>query len=285
MKSNWNKIILTIGVCSFTVAVAIADQQMQAVSEQTNNLAGTDTNNWRTKPILSQRFVWMAATTDKKEIHLGELALQKSDNSNVKSFAQRIISDHKDSWEKLQTIAEKEGLKFPGTNVVAPRMNEQWDTNSADMENPALERQDMDSPPHLASLLVSNADNSLVNKQMAVDWDSLSGVDFDRAFVKHMVAGHEEAIREFEVASASLQDSDLKEYADNTLPVLRDHLQMAQNLESQIVNSSYSNPTNSSVTRTGDNDGATNNWVSGSNMNTNNVATAEPHHWWQFWKH
>ena len=71
-----------------------------------------------------------------------------------------------------------------------------------------------------------------------VDWNSLSGVDFDRAFAKHMVAGHEKAIRKFEAASASLQDADLKEYAENTLPVLREHLQMAKSLQSQIVNSS-----------------------------------------------
>ena len=249
---------------------------MQSTSD-TNNVAGMDTNAWRTTPTMSQQFVWMAAMTDKKEIQLGELALQKSDNSNVKSFAQRIISDHKSSCEKLQAIAEKEGLKFPGTNFMAQGVNGQWDTNSAGLESPAKEMQDMDSPPHLASLLVSNANNSMDNGQMAVDWNSLSGADFDRAFAKHMVAGHEKAIRKFEAASASLQDADLKEYAENTLPVLREHLRMAQSLQSQIANSSYSNMTNSSTAGTADNGEAAN--------NTNSVAVTEPHHWWQFWKY
>lgn len=283
MKSNWNKSILAVVFCTLAAAVASADDQTPSASTNNNFAAGMDTNAWRTMPSMSQRFVWMAATTDKKEIHLGELALQKSDNSNVKSFAQRIVSDHKSSCEKLQAIAEKEGLKFPDTNFTARGMNEQWDTNAAGLEHPAMENQDKDSPPHLASLLVSNADNSMVDQHMAVDWDSLTGADFDRAFAKHMVAGHEKAIREFEAASASLQDSDLKEYADNTLPVLREHLQMAQSLQSQIVNSSYSNPTNSSMVRTDNTGEATNNWAP--NSDTNNVAATEPHHWWQFWKH
>jgi putative membrane protein len=257
---------------------------MQPVSGTTTNITGMDANKWRTMPTLSQRFVWMAAITDKKEIQLGELALQKSNNSSVKSFAQRIVSDHNSSCRKLKAIAEKEGLNFP-TNFMARGMNGQWGTNSIGLENPAMERQDMDSPPHLASLLVSNADSTMDDRQMAADWDSLSGAEFDRAFAKHMVEGHEKAIRKFEAASASLQDADLKEYADNTLPVLRDHLQMAQNLQSQIVSSSVSNLTNSSTSGSDYNGGKTHNWAAHSNLDTNIVATTEPHHWWQFWKH
>lgn len=148
-----------------------------------------------------------------------------------------------------------------------------------------MESQYMDSPPHLASLLVSNTDNTMNDGQMAVDLNSLSGADFDRAFAKRMVAGHEKAIRKFEAASASLQDSDLKEYADDTLPVLRDHLRMAQDLQSQIIGLSGSNLTNSSMSGSDYNGGTTNNWAAHSSLDTNTVATSEPHHWWQFWKH
>ena len=78
--------------------------------------------------VTAQHFVWEAATTDMKEIHMGELALQKSDNSDVQSFAKRIISDHKKACKKLQAIAEKEGLNFPDTNSMAWN-NDRWATN------------------------------------------------------------------------------------------------------------------------------------------------------------
>ena len=74
------------GLCAFSADVAIADEQMQPASGITNTVAGMDTNTWRTMPTTLQRFVWMAAMTDKNEIQLGEMALQKSDNSNIKSL-------------------------------------------------------------------------------------------------------------------------------------------------------------------------------------------------------
>jgi hypothetical protein len=45
VKSNWNKIILAAGLCAFSAAVAIADEQMQPASGMTNNVAGMDTNS------------------------------------------------------------------------------------------------------------------------------------------------------------------------------------------------------------------------------------------------
>jgi hypothetical protein len=38
MKSDWNKIILTIDFCAFSTAVAIANDQMQPAPDSTNFL-------------------------------------------------------------------------------------------------------------------------------------------------------------------------------------------------------------------------------------------------------
>jgi predicted outer membrane protein len=86
------------------------------------------------------------------------------------------------------------------------------------------------------------------NGQMAVremDWNALSGAQFDRAFVSHMITGHQQAIRKFEMASENLQDPALKKYAEKTLPVLREHLRMAQELQSQVGTWSDAGATNS----------------------------------------
>ena len=261
MKINLNKIVMAAAVCAMTT-IAFADDQ----APQTQQMS--DTNSLNYSAITPQSFVWMAAMTDMKEIHLGEMALQKSDNADVKSFARRIVADHKKSCKKLQAIAEKEGLNYPSTNSMAWDMNDRWhsnsmvgdrndhwNTNSGHFENSPMEKQDMDSPPHLASLLVSNADDTADGQQMAghemINWDSLSGAEFDRAFVNHMVMGHEKAIRKFEMASATLQDASLKKYANKTLPILREHLRMAQELQSQVSVMSDSGMTNSMYQKTG----------------------------------
>ena len=58
----------------------------------------------------------------------------------------------------------------------------------------------------------------------------LTGKSFDQAFVKQMVDDHTSTIKAFEDESKKGTDSDLKSWVDKTLPTLRDHLKMAQDL-------------------------------------------------------
>jgi len=60
---------------------------------------------------------------------------------------------------------------------------------------------------------------------------SLSGEDFDKAYVQAMVGDHQKAIELFDSASHST-DPDVKAFASKTLPVLKHHLAMAQALAS-----------------------------------------------------
>ncbi len=50
------------------------------------------------------------------------------------------------------------------------------------------------------------------------------GHDFDKDFCDMMVDGHKDAIDKFEKASAESSDADIKEWANATLPALRNHL-------------------------------------------------------------
>lgn len=58
---------------------------------------------------------------------------------------------------------------------------------------------------------------------------SLSGSDFDKAYVTAMVGGHEKAIALFDDAAHS-SDADVQAFASKTLPTLKHHLAMAQAL-------------------------------------------------------
>lgn len=57
-----------------------------------------------------------------------------------------------------------------------------------------------------------------------------SGAAFDEAFRQKMVADHQKVIKLFKTESASGKDADLKAFATKTLPTLKHHLEMAQNL-------------------------------------------------------
>ncbi len=56
----------------------------------------------------------------------------------------------------------------------------------------------------------------------------LQGMDFDRAYMKHMVKDHKKDVKEFRHEAKSKRDNDAKAFAQRTLPTLEDHLVMAQ---------------------------------------------------------
>lgn len=58
----------------------------------------------------------------------------------------------------------------------------------------------------------------------------LSGAEFDREYMKHMVADHEKTVSDFKKQAGSGKDPELKGFAAKTLPTLQEHLDMAQKL-------------------------------------------------------
>ena len=63
----------------------------------------------------------------------------------------------------------------------------------------------------------------------------LSGPDFDRAYMSEIVRDHTEDIALFERAAEISSDPDLKAWAARSLPMLRDHLALARQVNSEVV--------------------------------------------------
>ena len=55
-----------------------------------------------------------------------------------------------------------------------------------------------------------------------------SGQAFDQAYMDEMVSDHEEDIKAFEQYVEAAQDQDLRAFAEETLPTLREHMEVAQ---------------------------------------------------------
>jgi putative membrane protein len=73
-------------------------------------------------------------------------------------------------------------------------------------------------------------------QQKISDLSRMNGADFDRDFVKMTgVQDHTATIAEFEKARASVGDRDLRAFIDKSLPVLRTHLQQAQDLAGRMA--------------------------------------------------
>ncbi len=62
----------------------------------------------------------------------------------------------------------------------------------------------------------------------------LKGVDFDRAYMNEMVDGHTKVATDFESYANTGTNADLKAWASRTLPTVREHLQMAKDIQSKL---------------------------------------------------
>ena len=66
--------------------------------------------------------------------------------------------------------------------------------------------------------------------RMIAPFDRLKGAAFDHKFAQEMVMGHTKAIAEYRREAKDGQNADIKAYANQALPTLEKHLQMARDL-------------------------------------------------------
>jgi putative membrane protein len=72
------------------------------------------------------------------------------------------------------------------------------------------------------------------HKDAADHLASMSGKDFDKTYMSHMVADHEKDVKEFEKAAKDAKDADIKSWASKTLPTLQDHLRQAKETQKKV---------------------------------------------------
>ncbi|MDB5841815.1 MAG: hypothetical protein JWQ23_3767, partial [Herminiimonas sp.] len=122
------------------------------------------------------------------EIEAGKLALSKTQNDNVKTFAQKMVDDHTTSTKELQTLAQGKGVTLPS--------------------EPDKQHRDM-------------------MKKMG----QLSGESFDRRYLAQGgLADHKKTHALLQRVESRAKDPDLKAFAGKTMPVVDQHLVMAQRL-------------------------------------------------------
>jgi putative membrane protein len=88
--------------------------------------------------------------------------------------------------------------------------------------------------------------------------EKLTGAEFDQQYTKDMLEDHATDIKKFQKASENIEDADVKQYAQETLPKLQTHLQKAESAAKsagvdQSTISSYTKNVEGGVGGTGEN--------------------------------
>jgi putative membrane protein len=73
-----------------------------------------------------------------------------------------------------------------------------------------------------------------IHQGMVNNLQNKSGSDFDKAYVQTQVTAHHDTIANVQAESSNGSDSDVKSMADQLLPQLRMHLQMAEDVNKSL---------------------------------------------------
>jgi putative membrane protein len=73
----------------------------------------TKTATGQKESTADQKFVKEAASGGMAEVQLGQLAVQKASNSQVKQFGQRMVDDHTKANSELKSVASKDSITLP----------------------------------------------------------------------------------------------------------------------------------------------------------------------------
>ena len=166
--------IISIVAAALVALTGPAAAQVQLVSDQ------------------DREFVNKATTGNLAEVELGRVAAQRAARPSVRSFGERMVTDHGRSNADLASLARSKGIEAP--TALEPSQQAVRDRLSA-----------------------------------------LNGNDFDRAYMSEMVRDHTEDIALFERAAETSTDPELKAWAAQSLPMLREHLALARQVNSEVV--------------------------------------------------
>jgi putative membrane protein len=134
---------------------------------------------------------------NQKEIDMAQLASDKGKSARVKSYARKLVSDHKAADRQLMAYASKKGL--------TSRLEQTTQAPSTSAGNKA-------------------------GDDMHARLMGETGDEFDHDFVAAMVDDHDQAIEMVRSARDSATDPQLRDLFDGVLPKLEKHRKMAQQL-------------------------------------------------------
>ncbi len=150
-----------------------------------------------TPTLTDPEIASVAVTANQIDVDYGKIALEKSQNEELKKFAQTMIDDHNSIIDQAVALATKLGVT-PKDNAVSKS-------------------------------LMDGADKTKMNLE------SKEGEDFDKAYIDNEVSYHTAVISTIkDVLIPQTQNAELKDLLQSVMPLLEHHLEMAKTAQSNL---------------------------------------------------
>ncbi|HEY8050350.1 MAG TPA: DUF4142 domain-containing protein [Ramlibacter sp.] len=139
----------------------------------------------------------IVVTANQVDIDAGKLAKARTHNKDVKAFAQKMITDHTAVNQQAGALVKKLKVK-PEPNPTSESIRKGGDENMANLKK-------------------------------------LKGKDFDKAYVDHEVAYHQQVLDAIDkTLIPSAQNAELKALIQKVRPAFAEHLEHAKHLQSEL---------------------------------------------------
>ena len=199
---------------------------------------------------------------NKGEVELSQIALQRTENPEVKQFAQKMIEDHQKMIDKLQPLAMLQGganrgaSSILGGNSESQGRSESTVGRSSDtVAVPGSAGASQTLPPSNATATATSeaatpaahGGNNAIQELMQIDrqindrclqmareeLQAKTGVEFDKCYVGYAIGAHAHALAALEVIGKQTQGN-LSQVAQQGQPVVQQHLDHAKQLIKQL---------------------------------------------------
>lgn len=230
MRKQIESLCIMAAVIVFTAFGPVAAAQQSATPDRQDEVKQTA----QTDTQLSnedKEFIKKAAHGGMIEVELGRMGVEKATNQEVKQFAQRMIDDHTRANDELMQLASSKGITIPKDMSATDHATHHQTTSDAQPQ-PQKEQPQPPDPPAPQKEMTGAKDKMHMDEHKAVKdrLSKLSGAEFDQAFMEQMVKDHTQAVTLFENQATNGKDAEVKAWAAKTLPTLKEHLQLAQEI-------------------------------------------------------
>ncbi len=220
-------VLAALSLACLVPALALAQQQRAPIQPNELGQAQQEQPSRQVQqPAQSEQlaayFVDKLLLANHSEKELSKIATERSQNPEIKQFAQTLIDDHTQFDEQLAQIAPQAVARF------AEHDRARATGEPAQVRTSARERADHDLLTQLCAINHRAAANNLaMSKQML---ETYQGKDFDMAFLGMQIGGHAWLLSELK-ALDGVGSSEFQQLVASTSKQVKEHLKQAEEIK------------------------------------------------------
>ena len=203
--------------------------------------------------------IQVMATVDQGEIADGQMAQRMAHNSQVKSFARELVTDHTKSLSQDKALAKagnvqlmsSTGTSGSGASGSASSTGTSGTTGKADSANKSGAASSAGTSGTSGQMSNVAMQLQTMHQQTAERLRGMQGAAFDTAFINAQVMGHQQVLQLLQSSGTQTQNTKLSTHIATATKDVQEHLDRAQKIQSSLASGGSGMGDSTSKSKTG----------------------------------